>query len=207
MAFQPCPGVASVEVVYGIYGEVAENVWHVLNSGAWSTATMDAVAAAFRTIWESDLRPISGANTYQFKTIVTDLSTATGLRKVYSYTTNNVGTDTGVQVPNNVTIAMKHGTGLRGRSTRGRSYLMGLQTYQISSNNVTATAEGVFLTSYNALLAAINAIAGCKLVVLSRHSGGAARPTGVAYPITDFSFVDGYIDSQRRRLPAHNRHH
>lgn len=214
MAFQPCPGIASVEMVYGIYGEIAENVYHVHNTSTWTSSQMDSVAAAFRNIWETDWRPVSSPSTFQFKIIITDLTTATGLRNVYSYTTNNQGSGTGVGLPNNVTIAVKHGTGLRGRSSRGRSFWMGLQEDQVSGNTLNAATEASILVGYSALLGAVTALTGMTLVVLSRFSGvdpvthkPIPRANGIGTTITGFSFVDGFVDSQRRRLPAHNRHH
>jgi hypothetical protein len=110
-------------------------------------------------------------------------------------------------LPNNVTLTVSFRTANRGRSFRGRNYVVGLGETQVAGNTVAPSVITAFDGIYSQLLASpVAAIA--TWVVVSRFSGvdpvtkePIPRVTGIATPITSVTVVDNVVDSQRRRLP------
>lgn len=106
-------------------------------------------------------------------------------------------------MPNNVTIAISLRTGHAGRSHRGRIYHVGMYAGQLDSTaqQLSSGALAAFQTNYTALMNQLSACGGgtlCQLAVASWKLLSAFPVTGIQ--------IDPYLDSQRRRLPFHNRH-
>lgn len=212
MAFIPCPGILQLDARYLWQGERCENSYHVDNgSGAhWSQADMLTITTALGG-WDL-AHLVSGVSANRILTSIhaRDLTDANSAERDDTYA--QPGTATGTDLPNNVTIAIKWATGKAGRSFRGRTYHLGMLENQVANNRI-VSAEFTFLT--NAYLALISAISGTgkgTLVVLSRFSGVDSngkpipRSAGLSTPITSVALADDTVDSQRRRLPGHNRH-
>jgi hypothetical protein len=120
-----------------------------------------------------------------------------------------VGTNTGGVTANNVTLAIKLGTGLGGRSYHGRFYFVGIgpglynstQPNQLKAGSVTA-----FEGANHDFLAAINdapiTIGNVQLVVASFVTAGTDRIPAIATRVSSVSLTDTTFDSQRRRLPG-----
>jgi len=109
------------------------------------------------------------------------------------------GTIAAAALPNSTSAVATLNTALRGRSYRGRKYLVGIPV----SNQVSATQLNPgYIT---AMLASLNAL-GVELtsgsnewVIISRQNQGQPRVTGVPTQVTSF-YADTFIDNQRRRL-------
>lgn len=215
MPFQPCPNIAQVELIYTASSQPCENVYHVLMDSGWDATKLAALTDDMATWNHAHLRGMQSAEVFLQKIRATDLTTSTGLVHEVAVSPPDQGADTGAPLPNNVTIAVSWRTGLRGRSQRGRTYVIGLTEERLGSDaqEVTSGDAGSIITVFEALIEAIDAVTGRHLVVLSRFHGvdptthkPVPRANGVGTIITNVILADPFIDSQRRRLPAHNRH-
>jgi len=105
----------------------------------------------------------------------------------------------GVQLPNEVTIAVKKSTGIVGRSFRGRFFCWPLWSTDLNisggaANQITDATATTILDTYESLRTAM-AGAGSPLCVASN-----ARTT--LTDVTALSFSDLVVDAQRRRGPG-----
>lgn len=204
--FIPAPKVAQVEMRYLLADQQVENVYHVLGTAEWDATTLGALATAVEN-WEvahAQNRRHSSAVLVSVKVIA--LVAPDGAFIESSVTIR--GTATGSELPNNCTIALKASTGLRGRSRRGRTYWIGLSTDMQDSSNKNQLGDAW----RTALLDAMNQLTivpfpnGGVLVVCSFQHNNAWRSAALTTPIIGYGLADVTLDSQRRRLPAHNVH-
>lgn len=111
---------------------------------------------------------------------------------------STVGAQTGASQSPQTAAVVSFRTDQRGRSYRGRNYLPGIpDTQLLNPGNLTGTAMGLLALSY-AALEDVESLLDVTHVVTSHYTGGAARPSGVNTPITEYS-VDQPLDTQRRR--------
>lgn len=205
MPFVPGANVLEIDAIYTQYSERVENVFYVQGTAAWTETTINAALdnySNWETMWGAARR---GDNVNLVLLVGRDLTTqtSTSVEKVESIQ----GTDGGAHLPNNVTIAVKHQTALRGRSFRGRTYWIGLTATRldVTGNLVTPTEAGRLVDAMEALRTSAWPNGGVMGVFSRRHQDG-WRAAGVFTPIERFLLTDLFIDSQRRRLPAHNVH-
>lgn len=210
MGFIPCPNTISIEMLYTMELEPCENVYHVSYTAAPDQSSLTALANVFKN-WENTNASPSRSNQCALRTIrLRDIASPSGQELIFSVSPAISGTNTANPAPNNVTIATAMRTGLAGRSNRGRSYWIGITDVMYTANNIVPTIQGQILAAYAALLTALSSNS-TPLVVLSKYSGTDSngkpipRAAGVHTPITSVS-MDITMDSQRRRLPGHNRH-
>src|SRR5690242_15364133 len=180
MAFVPVTNVAEVDMIYTVLGENCENVFHVLSDTGWDTTKLTNLCTLFQN-WESTNGASARHNSTAFiKVVARDLTTATSGRVEQAPTSPISGTGSTTPAPNNVTIAIKHITGLAGRSFRGRTFWIGLGDDMVSGNNITSGNRTAILTRMGTLLTNVNAVSGQHLVVVSKFHNGAARSPGIA---------------------------
>lgn len=213
MAFIPCPGVAQFNLVYSSYGNPTENVMHVhhVDNSAWTTTQLAAMESTIIT-WDGASAKSHRVSDFGLISIFgRDLTSAAGAESIT--TVLSQGTLAGPALPENCTISIKKDCGVAGRSFRGRWYWVGLAVSFMSADRYNQTECLAIVAALNALRDAVNAVANCELVVLSRFSGvnptthkPIPRGSGIATKMTNFSLVDNIIDNQRRRLPQHSRH-
>jgi hypothetical protein len=204
--FIPFPNGAQLVARYFQAGEKVENVFHFQGGATWTSTLLASLATTYASWETAHGASIRGTSTQLHEVYCVDLSVDEGQWDVSAQTID--GTDTAVQLPNNVTLAVKWITSQRGRSFRGRTYHIGLtedmrstvDPNMLSPANITA-----FQARYRLLLTATWPNSGVMCVASRRHNG-APRTTGVMTPITDCSFTDPVFDSARRRLPFHNIH-
>lgn len=217
MTFQPCPGIAQVAIqVQDQEGDIAENILHVTNGGTgeWTATDLQTLANAVDT-WLT-----TGDGTNKFVGFLASVSTVIGIAcrdltieagAVYIKTVSHVGGDTDAPLQAGLTKAITLRTGLAGRSYRGRVFQPCLTTGDVSSGDVN-TMDSTHLShlqlAWNALITAISgAHSGWLWVVLSRRNNLAVRTDGVGTPIISVGVSHSNFDYQRRRAPAHARHH
>jgi hypothetical protein len=202
--FIPVSGVAKIEMIYEQDEQMVVNVFHVRSAGGWDASGLMAKADAMAGWFEGTLAPNYPVE-YCLKSIkVTDLSTSTGAVAIREYSPPTFGEEaTDSPLPNNVTLAVKWNTALRGRSYRGRTFWPCLLIGQVAGNRLNAGAVTAITTMVNALRTAIEA-GGYTMVVVSYCNNKTWRTTGVATPITTFA-INEVVDSQRRRLPERGR--
>lgn len=210
MPFIPCPNTIEAQLVYTMELEPCENVYHVTYSSAPTQSSLTTLAGVF-TAWETAHGSQHRSNQCALHTVrLRDIAVSGGQELIFSVTPSISGINASDPLPNNCTIATAFRTGLAGRSNRGRSYWIGMTDSMVSANTVVSSIETAILADYDALRTALGTN-GTPLVVLSKFSGVDSgghpipRAAGVTTPVISFS-MDITMDSQRRRLPGHNRH-
>ncbi len=204
MPFIPAVGIMQAELIFNCNGQVVENVLHFKPDETYDFATMwSQLGSGLKTWWDTNQKAGTPSAVSLLRIKVTDLSSVTGSAIDYTTGLPLAGTSAQTLAPNNVTVAVKLGTALRGRSYRGRIYHVGLNNTMISGSQITSSAATTLAAAY-ALLATITATNHFHVGVLSRRANLAWRDTAVFTPMNSVS-IDLNLDSQRRRLPGRGR--
>lgn len=203
--FHPIPNTAQVDMVYLQGDQPCENRYFVAGAGAWDLSMLTTLSSDFAA-WEADVAaPLRNASTSLIKIFARDMTTEAGAELETDHSTP--GTWAGTALPQNATISLKAQTGSAGRDRRGRTYWIGLAANMESANPgvMIGSVVAELVTALNALVAVAFPNTG-KLVVAHRKSGGVYITPAVTHQILSYTAADHYFDSQRRRLPGHNRH-
>lgn len=198
----PAPGVIQLEAIYTYLGQTCENVYHFEISGGAGTPTISQMTAAAVSLegWEHGAMLGLRSPSCTLKLVrARDISQQNGPVVEHDPTTAVTGTQTGIALPGNVTVAVKWSTGRGGRSFRGRTYHIGLTTNMVTGDQLSSSFFNSMISSYQALLnqqVEDNALTG---VVVSYSANKFWRSTAVSTPILAPS-IDPNLDSQRRRL-------
>lgn len=199
MAFIPGVNVVMAELRYIHLGQKMENTLYFLFGLEPEEAALTSLGTALYNWWGDNIAPLVSSQCGLLEVFLTDLTTDESIAIGYRPETLVFGAQTTDPLPGNVTIAIKFSTSGRGRSSRGRNYIVGLVETQSAGNAIASSVVEDFVTAYN-LLPGIAEAEDCQWVVFSRHHNNAPRTTGLAIPITGASAVDDNVDSQRRRL-------
>lgn len=202
MPFIPVPNTVLAEVRMAIHGQRVENTLYFTHSAGWTTATATTLANNLITWWTVNVKPQVVAELELIEVVVSDLNVADSFQvTVPSPTPHPVGSASGEGFPNNVSLTISLRTANRGRSFRGRNYLVGIPENVGSLSQVTSAYAAAVQAAWNTIPAS-TASAGGVWVVASRFHNKLPRVTGVTTPITAVVIVDNFVDSQRRRLPG-----
>jgi len=200
MAFIPVTDTARVELVYSVFQQVCENVIYVENAAPWTDVTLDTLGEVVANWWGSEMAAYISDSVTLSLVRLTDMSEADSFQVEVTPSSGNVGTRTSAALPLNVTLAIKFGTGLAGRSNRGRAYVVGLTEDQVTGNEIIAARATELVEAWEALNTELH---GTSIfwnhVVVSFFTGGAPRSAGVKRNVVNYS-TDAFVDSQRRRL-------
>jgi hypothetical protein len=204
--FVPASGVARVELIFLYQGQRIENVFHIQAqpSGPLPESALDSANTRFDAWWKGSMRGHTTAGAVLQQIEVRDMTVADGLAKIYPCLVNCAGTQAGgINMPGNVTVAVKWGTGYAGRSRRGRTFHIGLNGVYSAGNVLTVGAQTALQIGYDALRTQLNS-AGTPLVIYSRVSNYVYRSAALITPVTSCS-VEINLDSMRRRLTGPGR--
>lgn len=202
--FIPAPNVVQVELIYTLFGQSVENVYHVRCNGGFVTADLTAIVNIFDN-WNNITQKPTLTGEVGLRLIVArHLNVPQGEAIERAISPVRTGTAGAGCLPGNVTSTITWTTSLRGRSFRGRSYHVGMHPNHRTGNQLTAGAITLFTTTYQTLLNNVNAGGTYNLVVLSKRANNQWRTTAVATAITGIN-VEGNLDSQRRRLTGPGR--
>lgn len=217
MAFIPLVNTAQVSMVFSqADGSFAENVLYVENTDPWSPTTLgttaDAVADWFSTGDGAGHSYKAGMSNVcsLVDVIARDMTTQTGDVVHTSVSMPIVGGSGNGPIELGLSFTLTERTGLAGRSQRGRVFLIGMETDWVSDghlNQIDATHAADAVLAWTALIGILGGAAGIGWVVASRYHNNAPRDTGEMTLITSVGFHNLLVDFQRRRAPAHNRHH
>jgi len=200
MSFQAVPQTIRVEPVFTYDGQFVTNITHYRNEVPVDAAELLAFAAAWVADWTTLIRPNQPTNVILTAVRVTSLDTEFAPGIEYSAGLPVAGSATGVGLPNNVTVAVRLLTALRGRSYRGRTFHIGVRNTDVSNNLITTLFASNLTTGYNGMRS-ISTTQEYLQVVVSRYEGGVLRPEGISTVVNAVQ-VERVIDSQRRRLPG-----
>lgn len=206
MPFVPNANVAMVELRYLWDSQRVENTLYFDRGSAPNLTQMGELAALLATWWTTHLAPLTSDQVSLQEVVVTSMESETAPSLVYTFSLPEPGTATSPSLPNNTSIAIKFNTAGRGRSARGRNYVVGLVENVVTNNAVSPIHAAAVQAAYLELFMLLGDMTSpWTWVVYSRFADGDPRATGLAQAVTSVSFSDLVIDSQRRRLPGRGR--
>lgn len=205
MAFIPADKTAQVVAQFTWDNQPCENVYWFLGTAEWTSTLLQSLANAVAGWITADALNSMATNVSAVRVLATDWSTQSGPQVESTTGLPSSGVNAGLALPNNSTIAIKHVTGLRGRSFRGRTFWIGLNDTMRSDNAITVGARTALIASLVHLNALASAVNGAQMSVVSFRHNNAPRGSAVVTPIISFT-IEQTLDSMRRRLPGHNRH-
>jgi hypothetical protein len=186
--------------------QVENTLWFDMGE-APSEANLLVLNNALAAWWADFYAPLVAADVQLVEIACTSMDTATGPQIILPAPPGTFGLVGQPALPNSVSLAVSFRTATRGRSFRGRNYVVGLTETQVTNNTVTSGVASSWQAAYAELLTFADT-PGNTWVVASRFSGvdaGTGQPiprvTGLATQITSVTVVDQIIDGQRRRLP------
>lgn len=218
MAFQICPGIATVTLqISGPGADIMENVLHFYKGSnvAWTATELTTLVNGIDT-WTGVGDGAGNKYTNSMSTgasiisiTARDMTTATGPEIVK--TVAHPGTDASALLQSGVSKAFTFRSGNAGRSQRGRAYMSNLCSGSVSGTDVNSMAAASLTgitAMWKSLIAATTALnAAWYWCVLSRKQNGIVLVNGLPVKITDVGTSKTQFDYQRRRAPLHGRHH
>lgn len=204
MAFIPVPNVVSAFMEFsGPDDVILGNVFNFLylDPPITSSAILNALGVELVEWWDAFGQPYKTAGYTLQRIRMRDLTDSNSFAVDYTTGLPLVGTLAGNSMPTNVAWSLKLGTGMAGRSRRGRIYHFGMSEEVVSGNFMDATHAASVLAGYNALRTDVGLNDNWRWVVVSRQQDEAPLLVGQAYNITSVSAVDLRVDTQRKRLP------
>ncbi len=202
MAFIPLP--SGIKMIYHYTKDQQQCInvqYATIQVPGQTMGTYLSGAIAAMAAWWAVLRTVIGSQTVVTAFEAADWSSPVGAVSIDTTITGASGAVTTTPVPNNVSLAVTLLTLERGRSQRGRNYIVGLGANNIiNQNQVNSATATAILNAYTALGSSLLAN-DLAPVVASFFTNGAPRVTGRAVIISGHR-VENICDSQRRRLPG-----
>jgi len=200
MPFVPTPNVAQVQMRYTYQGQQVMNTLYFDFGAGFDTTQMQALASFLVGSYASETAPESPASLILREVQVTDWTTETSPSITYNTGLPLIGGTGQPAAPSNVSLTVSFRTEGRGRSSRGRNYLLGIQEAEVDNNVVGSAFSNRWTSFLNTLIDP--GPPECIWVVVSTIEDGLPRAAGLVQPVSTFVFVDMTVDSQRRRLPG-----
>lgn len=208
MPFIPVPNTALAEIRMLVDSQKVENTLYFLYDLPPNAADLNSLGEALVNWWVTNMAPLTPETTILREVVCTDISSESGPQVTNTPAADGFGTMATETLPSNCSFTISLRTALRGRSFRGRNYVVGLGISQVVGNNLVSGYADAFVDAYTLLIGIAEALSS-TWVVASRFSGvdpdtkkPIPRIAGVTTPITTVLYVDLVIDSQRRRLPG-----
>ncbi|HMC75237.1 MAG TPA: hypothetical protein VKG87_13115, partial [Terriglobales bacterium] len=200
-AFQAVPNVAQVTIAGVQDAQLTINDIYFEASGAITGPSLTNLATNVASWVGVSLAPLLSEDWSSVAVRAIDLSSATGL--VGEAPAGGPGGVASEAAPNNVAACVSFRTAQRGRSGRGRNYVPGIPNVAVTLNTLAPTFISDLVDAYFILVGAGSFTPGWEMVVVSRQTAGALRPTGIAIPVTDIRMVTPYVRSMRSREVGH----
>lgn len=202
MAFIPAEKVVQVSLNMTYLGQLVQNTLYWQFDDPVTIAGMEALGTLVVAWWDVELAPQLSTQLTLNNVTLTDLSDETAPVVVWTGSLPASGTNSSPALPGNVAWVIKFNTLARGRSSRGRNYIVGLCEGNVAGNLLDVGAANFIVTAYEELMLPMTSPQTAKWVVLSRYENNAPRLFGLAREVTSVSYTDLVLDSQRRRLPG-----
>lgn len=204
MAFVPTSNTCLVEMRMLYDQQRIENTFHFQSEGGFTAETLTAVGNAMIIWWNENLAPCLVTDCVLREVYVVDLSSATAPAATVTPPAPSSGTRGTAGAPGSTAFCISLRTVGRGRSSRGRNYVSGLDRGAIVESRMDPVYVNQLVSAYRALLGT-GSPGSTVWGVVSYRNNKVARPAGLFEPITAVVAVDNVIDSQRRRLPGRGR--
>lgn len=196
----PVPNVLQCNVRYTSAGQLMENVLHFEFNTDFKTAA-DVLYGYLGSAFWPTLRSALSVQLVSNGVYMVDLSTSSGGVESYPPFDPAVGLSSIAAAPNNVAYVVTHRTAKRGKSYRGRTYVVGFPIDKVGNSLLSTDSRDSVVSAFNDLRTAA-AADGLNFVIVSKYQNGAPLTTGIATPVTVSEGRDLALDSQRRRLPT-----
>jgi len=202
MAFVPAPNIVQVEIRATLDGQQIENRINVDALTAVTPTIVENIAVAVND-WTQATYFDHIPSAVSLRSIVaTDLTTADGAQHTITPEGAFVGALPNPPEPNEVTFCVSLRTGNRGRSARGRFYVLAVQKADVVGNYIDSGRAASFVSDLNTLIAAL-ITEGWAMTIVSYITDKAPRVGGPVYfPVVNASFTDLAVDSMKRRKPG-----
>jgi len=201
MAFIPAANTVQAELRYVWNQQKCENVLNFYDASGWTLGAMATLATDLFAWWTAHLKPIQSNTAVLNEIYITDLTTNTSPTHSYVPAGANAGSSGNASVPNSVAMCVSLRTAARGRTARGRNYVLGLQQVAVTANIWAPTTIAAVEAGYQALASGASPTPGV-LAIVSRYENNVPRAAAVVRPVISAVVVDNIIDNQRRRLPG-----
>jgi len=202
MPFIPAPNIVMAEIRASLDSQHIENRIMVDVLTAVTPTLVENVANVVN-VWAQEhyFSHLPQAVTLN-EVVATDMSVDTGSQFSIAPTGPFTGALTNAPLPNECTFCVSLRTAARGRSARGRFYVLALQGADVTGNHLAAGRIVTLLADLN-LLRTNLITEGWNQVIVSYRHNKVVRPGGPVYfPVTNAIATDDIIDSQRRRRPG-----
>ncbi len=198
------PGTCKITIKQAFASVNVYNVLHAFmnNTASPTQGEMDALSAAVRSAWVTNVLPLQSNQVTLSDVQVIDLTNDVGGGSVT--TGSNTGGRASAAQPANSAVCWSWKIANRYRGGHPRTYIAGLTADQVlNANTVTSAQVTAHAAAAAAIRTAVNAVAAnggtATLGAVSYYKDKAIRATPAFYSFTGVS-VDNRIDSQRRRL-------
>jgi hypothetical protein len=211
MPFVPVQDVAEVVLRHVLHGQNVINVLHFKRNAGWTGEALLAFLAQVAEAWKNNI--LGGySNELSFVSAAARLLTTASSPVAEFDVIPDAAGGAAVSSENaNVALCIGLKTGLAGRSFRGRCYMAGVASNQVTNSLVDEPHLSNRVSDMNNFKTAINNI-GVAWGVVSKYSGytqtapkfkkvPTPRAQGIFTPIVSLS-ADRLTDSMRRRLPG-----
>jgi len=202
MAFVPAPQIVMAEIRALFAGQKIENRVMIDTLAAVTPGVVDDVANIVDVWAQERYFPVLPSRVTLNSVVATDMSASDGPQHTITPEATVVGGLAAEVMPNETTFCIGLKSNSRGRSARGRFYVLGLARPDVTDNDLSAVRANSFVAAMAELITRITA-AGWRLVVVSYISEGVARPGGpVYYEIVNATYSDLVVDSMKSRKPG-----
>lgn len=205
MPFVPTPDTAKVEMRYNYVGQQVENLLYFKCNTGISPAKMIDLGEYLIDTWIADVQSGSPDSLRLREVFITDLTTESSPAVTV---TTGLPADGGTATqssPNNVTLTCSFRTFGRGRSSRGRNYLLGIREDEVGDNIVATGFKNRWSEFFNDITDPFPLSDDWTWSVVSLVHNKAPRSEGLVQQVLTHVYVDSTVDSQRRRLPGRGR--
>lgn len=204
MAVTPVPKCIQVNFNMLADGQLVENTFYVQCTDEPTGSDIQTVLEAGIAQWITSFQPLLPLTCGLFEVVGVSLTGLGGARAIAQVNPPEDGSNVSTPAPLNATLALKRSGAMRGRGLSGRIYWPQLAEGQYEGDRVTDAFIADALVAVQALSDALAAAAPAGATAVIAHKTGAHA--GTSTEIAAWSAADGYIDSQRNRLPRHKRH-
>lgn len=212
--FVPVADVGEFVVVQQQFSVNVLNVYHILKTGGWTSASLADMAVVLISGYNDDLAP-SQASALQYIIVkCRDLTTEAGAVAQVNFPPNSGGDDTRTALPAQNCHTLSHTTGVAGRSFRGRTSLGGICDAYVTGNFMNADIVTNHIAAMDSIDARITAGGGTWGVVSRYHLYTQSPPkykkvptprtTGIFTDIIDTSST-GKVGSMDSRGAGHGQ--
>jgi len=202
MPFQRVPYAVEVNWIWDYLGKPLQNSPNFQTTAVgYTVAAKQALASAVDSWVHTQMKPLVADDITYLRTEVRGLNTEFDTVEI-DFDNAGPGFRVGAMNPLNVALSIKLGSGLTGRSARGRMFTFGSNEGDLNvANRQTfgVTYRNAWVLAIQTLFTAAAAM-GWTPVVVSRFHEGVKRPEAITFAITQVVLADINVDSQRQRL-------